>query len=89
MKQREGVLVQGKKVAHGPEECSVALVRESECTAAATQHRQQMKLAQGITKIGVNAPDNILRRGVAGAMVRGPFAIGLATGRVSRVQWYS
>lgn len=48
----KGVLVQGKKVAHGPEECSVALVRGSECTAAAAQHRQQMKLAQGITKSG-------------------------------------
>lgn len=34
------------------EECSVALVRGSECTAAAAQHGQQMKLAQGITKSG-------------------------------------
>lgn len=40
-------------------------------------------------EIGVNAPDNILRRGVAGAMFRGPFAIGLARGRVSRVPLYS
>lgn len=40
-------------------------------------------------EIGVNVPDNILRRGVAGAMVRGPFAIGQARGRVSRVQLYS
>lgn len=40
-------------------------------------------------EIGVNVPDNILRRGVAGAMVRGPFPIGLARGRVWRVQLYS
>lgn len=40
-------------------------------------------------KIGVNTPDNILRRGVAGAMVSGPLAIGLVRGRVSRVQLYS
>lgn len=40
-------------------------------------------------EFGANVPDNILRRGVAGAMVRGSFAIGLAKGRVSRVQLYS
>lgn len=65
-----------------------------------TCERKQMHSGGGATqtvdeartrhnKIGVNTPDNILRRGVAGAMASGPLAIGLVRGRVSRVQLYS